>query len=857
MSANNLLALPLKATDSLPSLADEIIAFVASASETTHPAAVEEDARALQALREKALGAGEAAVPLVNLATLTDLTRYYAQLTFAKSRLPASFPVSFPWYPLFSTPSALPLALGSFSTVSAPVALPDLDYERLAVLYNLAAVHAALGTERRRTDQEGIKAAIASYQNAAGTLSLLLDQLGDLHRPSPGASPSIWPADLARPTIEALRDLCLAQAQEVAWQKAVMDRLKNGSVAKLALRVAEFYQQAQQAANLARAGTGSSAPFPFPEDISRYLAVKAAHFTAVAQYRRSIDDLGANRYGDELGRLQLADQQLKQAVALGKSGVPLPVLSDLKSLQKTVSENLARATKDNDLIYLATPTPSSVLPSIVSATLVKPVIPPELASPLKYLHSQGGGLGKPLLEALVPKETLEILSLWEDRKKTWLADKVTSTARELDAVSTACLTELQLPAALDAVQQPLGVPSAILTKAAAIKSEGGIARLEAMMKDVRRVAEVNRKLLQESEDLIVEESADDAARRAEHGSRRWTLSPSSEIAAPLAQRAGQLSSFLRTAAQSDSTVRANFGEWQKVLEIFDAGQDAIARAIPSGDASNVSLAAPQVAAARDLRALLDELEGVQAARRRLVEAARTAVAQADIRTRLLSDHAASPTSSGGLASFEPLLEAEMKNLAEPYERELLASDSHQQDILSNIKALHEVFVQHRRGQASMREREEALQRFDTAHVKYFDMLTNLKEGLKFYADLSKLAGELRDSVKTFVHARRNEADNLEHALASRDVQPPHPLTVPEQAPRTRAGPQAPAETQTPRRATRSSARSDGTGGHNPSASTPSRLSARHAAIPSRQDSRVQQVEPAEEGWSPAQGIRFG
>lgn len=98
MSENNLLAIPLKATDSvrllapsprlasfahvcptqLPSLADDILAFIASASETTHPAAVEEDARALQALREKALGTGEATVPLVNLGTLTDLTRCVA-----------------------------------------------------------------------------------------------------------------------------------------------------------------------------------------------------------------------------------------------------------------------------------------------------------------------------------------------------------------------------------------------------------------------------------------------------------------------------------------------------------------------------------------------------------------------------------------------------------------------------------------------------------------------------------------------------------------------------------------------------------------------------------------------------------
>jgi hypothetical protein len=31
-------------------------------------------------------------------------------------------------------------------------------------------------------------------------------------------------------------------------------------------------------------------------------------FTAVAHYRRSLDDLGANRYGDELGRLRICER---------------------------------------------------------------------------------------------------------------------------------------------------------------------------------------------------------------------------------------------------------------------------------------------------------------------------------------------------------------------------------------------------------------------------------------------------------------------------------------------------------------------------------------------------------------------
>lgn len=148
------------------------------------------------------------------------------------------------------------------------------------------------------------------------------------------------------------------------------DRLKNGTVAKVAMRVAELYAAARDAAELARAGSEGAQPFAFPEvrspvllpwpagpapsdadpdpslarpqDILRYLAVKHAHFTAVAHYRRSLDDLGANRYGDELGRLQLADAKLREVTALGRRGVPEAVMHDLK-VRRALSDLLSRS----------------------------------------------------------------------------------------------------------------------------------------------------------------------------------------------------------------------------------------------------------------------------------------------------------------------------------------------------------------------------------------------------------------------------------------------------------------------------------------------------------------------------------
>lgn len=45
------------------------------------------------------------------------------------------------------------------------------------------------------------------------------------------------------------------------------------------------------------------------------------------------------------------------------------------------------------------------------------------------------------------------------------------------------------------------------------------------------------------------------------------------------------------------------------------------------------------------------------------------------------------------------------------------------------------------------EREAAIRAYEAAAGKFDEMLGNLREGLKFYADLSRLLGELRDAVK--------------------------------------------------------------------------------------------------------------
>ncbi|KAL8287149.1 hypothetical protein RQP46_003601 [Phenoliferia psychrophenolica] len=359
--------------------------------------------------------------------------------------------VEFSWYPIFASPSSSSLSLGGFPT-SQPIALPNLAYERLSVLHNIAALHSAIGASSRRTDQDGIKLGIAAFQRAAGVLSHLIALLPSFNPDPPALSPPS--PDLSPRTIEALRDICLAQAQEAFWQKGVMDRLKNGTIAKLAAKVAEYYDAAAKAAVEAKGAPETWPAFAFPPALLNHLAIKHLHFAAVAQFRKSIDDLGANRYGDELGRLRVAEGYTAKALDGPKKGVAESVIRDLKGLQQTLLENITRADKDNRLIYLEAPTPLSSLRALLPASMVKPTPPNEITNPLAYLHNSPGGLGS-----------------------------------------------------MQAVSQPVGLPPSLLSKAQEVRSSGGSSRLRTMMHDVRRVAKVDQQILSEANAHLAQRAA--------------------------------------------------------------------------------------------------------------------------------------------------------------------------------------------------------------------------------------------------------------------------------------------------------------------------------------------------------------
>ena len=147
-----------------------------------------------------------------------------------------------------------------------------------------------------------------------------------------------------------------------------LDKKTDATIAKLAAKVADYYDAAHYQA------VSSSV---FPQQWIIHVHVKNLHFNAAAQYRKGCEALSAGKYGEEIARLHLAESHVKKAMEYHKQ-LGAAVLNDLKGLQAVLASHLARAEKDNNIIYLEIVPKVENLSAIGRAEMVTPTPVPDL-----------------------------------------------------------------------------------------------------------------------------------------------------------------------------------------------------------------------------------------------------------------------------------------------------------------------------------------------------------------------------------------------------------------------------------------------------------------------------------------------
>ncbi|EKM78721.1 hypothetical protein AGABI1DRAFT_59755 [Agaricus bisporus var. burnettii JB137-S8] len=725
---SNLLDFPPKKTYDLD-LETPIQDFI-SAHGGGHPDEFKYDIKQWHSLRNNAVAT------VVHVDQIDVLSLYHAQLTSILSKLPSDIPLEISYAPAFN-PRKL------------PVTLNNLTFERAAILFNLASLYSQLGASTDRSNTDGIKNAVARYQYAAGTLSYLNTVLPSL---SKGIDEEEQPLDLTSPFVLGLKNLMLAQAQECSWQLAKINHYKNSLIAKIATRVASLYALSLQEFRNAN----PSVKHILPSDWIPHIEAKYHHFTAVAAFRKSLDETENSRYGYEISRLSKAQEEAKKAYDIGRRGkITASVLEDIKSLLDTVQKDLARAQRDNDLIYHHDVPAAAALPIIQETNLTDSTIPPALRDPNTALKQM-----QPLFDGLVGWGAREAMNIYNDRKQTLVRERVVEAAQELQFQADEQLRSMNLPAALEALERPIGLPPSLLRKAEEVQLENGLSRVTASIEDVRRLAQNNQAILDGAMDILDSEASEDEAARNEIPLNRL---PSHEANVELIEKERRYRRILADAGESDETIRQKWDDWEESIAQLTWNEADLEASVPSstvGSSSNFQSLQTRNHA-RSLRARLEQLDALHHDRDQLVNQARNLEAADDIQPRVLK------VASG----FERLTEIRADMFEDILDEELAKYDrfinvmgdlqQREESLLGDIRVINEQFLESRRDDPSVKDREHALQSLDLAYFKYREICRNLDEGFKFYNDLAGILTQFREVCKVWSLQRRRELHDMQ------------------------------------------------------------------------------------------------
>ncbi|KAK9478552.1 BRO1-like domain-containing protein [Lipomyces japonicus] len=729
MSASNILVIPLKRTEHVE-LSSVIKAYIERGYDQ-HPDMFQTDITALESLRESILNLE------VRNSSLNSLIKYFVQLTFLSSKLPTDIKAGFIWYS----------SIGYATT--AGVIHSDLQFERANVLFNIGALYSKLGVEENRTTGEGLKRASQYFQLAAGTFEFLKTNLiPELH-----VNP---PDDMAVSTLDVLKNLMLAQAQECFWQKAILDNMKNSIIARLAHQVSLYYGQTLDC-------TLKSAVIK--SEWIHHITCKKFHFEAAAQFRISTDCLSTGKYGEEIARLRAALELCNQALSSSKY-VSNAVSDDLKGLKSRLQSDIARADKDNDLIYLA------MVPSIASLALIKPAstvetqIPPDVGKPIDALAS--GKYGPALFANLVPFAAHLAISIYEDRRDSIVNKLIIPKLDVLTIQVHEILTYLGLPGALQALERPVGIPPSLLTHIEEIRATGGVEVMRSTIDDVRRLASSHGSIYLEAAGILEQEREEDDELRMRHGTDRWKRPTSKEVGAQLYANLQSYSNIIKSATESDEIVRAKFRDNERTFDLISQDLTVVERYLPSSEVSQLDPALQLHAV--QVRERLNEISKVEYRRKLFVEELLHKAKEDDVTDTVLKETARlerlDPLTKIEAAQFEAIFTERLKKYDDDKDR-VEHEEEEQTKLVTELELANLDFKNSLatcRG-SKQSEREAALQQLEAGYFKFLEIKNNLEEGRKFYNDFARSLLQFQQECNDFVYSRRVEAQELETDLA--------------------------------------------------------------------------------------------
>ncbi|ELK17963.1 programmed cell death 6-interacting protein [Pteropus alecto] len=727
-------------------LAKPLVKFI----QQTYPSGGDEQAQYCRAaeelskLRRAALGR-----PLdKHEGALETLLRYYDQICSIEPKFPFSenqICLTFTWKDAFDK--------GSLFGGSVKLALASLGYEKSCVLFNCAALASQIAAEQNLDNDEGLKIAAKHYQFASGAfLHIKETVLSALNR-----EPTV---DISPDTVGTLSLIMLAQAQEVFFLKATRDKMKDAIIAKLANQAADYFGDAFKQCQYKDT---------LPKEVFPVLAAKHCIMQANAEYHQSILAKQQKKFGEEIARLQHAAELIKTVASRYDEYV------NVKDFSDKISRALTAAKKDNDFIYHDRVPDLKDLDSIGKATLVK-------ATPVNVPISQKF---TDLFEKMVPVSVQQSLAAYNQRKAD-LVNRSIAQMREATTLANGVLASLNLPAAIEDVSGDT-VPQSILTKSTSVIEQGGIQTVDQLIKELPELLQRNREILDESLRLLDEEEATDNELRAKF-KERWQRTPSNELYKPLRAEGANFRAVLDKAVQADGQVKERYQSHRDTIALLCKPELELNAAIPSANPAKTLQGSEVV---NVLKSLLTNLDEVKKERESLENDLKSV--NFDMTSKFLTALA-----QDGVINEEALSVTELDRVYGGLTTKVQESLKKQEGLLKNIQVSHQEFSKMKQSNNEANLREEVLKNLATAYDNFVELVANLKEGTKFYNELTEILVRFQNKCSDIVFARKTERDELLKDLQQSIAREPSAPSIPTPAYQSSPAPPTPApRTMTP------------------------------------------------------------
>ncbi|CAF3408926.1 unnamed protein product [Rotaria socialis] len=647
----------------------------------------------------------------------SKLFRYYDQLHAIEYKLPITenqIRIYFKWQ------DALVSGGGLFGGKQKTNGSWKLAYEKACVLFNIGHAYSELALAQNLSIDEQMKAALRYFQLSSGVFSFLKDYVN-------ANSLSDLSVDFEPAVLASLSWFMLGQAAELIHLKS--SSFKSEIAAKVAAHASDCYREAYTSAKT------ESAKKIIPDNFINVMFVKHLLFQSKTEYHAGKQAQADRKYGLAVVRFTRAKEYADQAVSKCATVAFAPAL---RANQDEINKSVDAARKDNDFVYHERLPDSKLIETILAQPIAKSL-------PVTFPITPDF---RDLFASLVPIALNNALASFNSKRAEIMNIEI-NRLREATNVLNAFLASLNLPAAIED-RGGREIPPSVIEKANQIKRQGGINTLEKMFNELPTSLTRNKEILDETIRMLDDEERGDTELRNQF-KERWTRTVSSTLTVPLRSEAKKYMDIIQNAINADKIVQEKYRMNRDSIVLLSKQTHEIANELPSASAAGALRDAFVV---RELHRLMDTVASVKA-EREVIESELKNTDSDGVRARLIGAF-----QQGNHNDENSVVVHEIESIYAPLRQQVNESVSKQEQLVENIRRANQQFQNEKQGNASSEMREEILKNLARAYDAFQELLNNLKEGTKFYSDLTPLLLKFQNKASDFVFARKTEKEDL-------------------------------------------------------------------------------------------------